>query len=252
MHHLTNDRFCDIITSKEKDNSDNEVNMKIQFLGTGAADWPKIREEGKNEHRRLSSSIVDGILLIDPGPCVFDAMGEYGIDPAQIKYVINTHSHGDHFSQDTLDKLLESGAEFFRTAAGDEVEMGAYKVRALKANHGTCPDAVHFLISDGEKTLFYGLDGAWLLYEEYVAIKNSKPDLAVLDATIGGIDGDFRIFEHNNLAMVLEMKKTLDKYVKKFYISHMARTLHTDHKTLCDHMSPFGVGVARDGLEVEF
>ena len=225
--------------------------MKIQFLGTGAADWPKIRKEGMSEYRRLSSAIIDGVLLIDPGPCVFDAMDEYGIDPEKIKYVINTHKHSDHFSKETLDKLTACGAEFFPMSAGESANIGEYTLHALKANHGTCEGAVHFIISNGEKTLFYGLDGAWLLYEEYVAIKNCKPDLAVLDATIGDRDGDYRIFEHNNLSMVLEIKKTLDPYVKKIYISHMARTLHTDHNTLCERMSPFGVGVAYDGLEVE-
>ena len=46
------------------------------------------------------------------------------------------------------------------------------------------------IITDGERTLFYGLDGAWLLYDEVQAIKEYKPDFAVFDATIGDIDGD--------------------------------------------------------------
>jgi len=42
--------------------------MKITFLGTGAADWPLQREEKMKEFRRLSSALIDGVLLIDPGP----------------------------------------------------------------------------------------------------------------------------------------------------------------------------------------
>ena len=77
------------------------------------------------------------------------------------------------------------------------------------------------------------------------------PDYAVFDATIGMCDGDYRIFEHNNLKMVLEMQKSLKPYIKKFCISHMARTLHTDHQALCENMKSYNIEVAYDGLEVE-
>ena len=53
--------------------------MKLQFLGTGAADWsPKKPEKG--EHRWLSSALINDDLLIDPGPCVFDALEKYSIE----------------------------------------------------------------------------------------------------------------------------------------------------------------------------
>ena len=129
--------------------------------------------------------------------------------------------------------------------------MGKYTVRAYAANHSTATSPVHFIITDGEKTLFYGLDGAWLLYTEVQAIKQFRPDFAVLDATVGFTEGDYRIFEHNNLYMVLEMKKSLEKYIGSFCISHMARTLHTDHETLSEKMSRHGVTVAYDGMETE-
>lgn len=99
--------------------------------------------------------------------------------------------------------------------------------------------------------MFYGLDGAWLLYDEIQAIKKFMPDFAVFDATIGDIDGDYRIFEHNNLNMVLEMKKSLENYIGRFCISHMARTLHTDHETLSEKMKKHNIITAYDGLEIE-
>ncbi|MBO5279874.1 MAG: hypothetical protein J6B55_01500, partial [Clostridia bacterium] len=147
--------------------------------------------------------------------------------------------------------LEDSGAVFFDLCSGDETVIGKYTVRAYRGNHGTCEGTVHFIITDGEKTLFYGLDSAWLLYDEVQAIKKYKPNFAVLDATIGDMDGDYRIFEHNNLNMVIEMKKTLCKYVGSFCISHMARTLHTDHKTLCEKMREHEILVAYDGFETE-
>ena len=47
------------------------------------------------------------------------------------------------------------------------------------------------------------------------------------------------------------MKATLDKHVKRFLISHMARTLHTSHSELVERMKPYGIEVAYDGYEIE-
>ena len=225
--------------------------MKILFLGTGAADWPAERPADAKEHRRLSSALIDDTLLIDPNQCVFDALKEYGKEPAKIKYIINTHPHSDHYCEETVKELEKSGAVFIPFYAGDEKTVGKYTVRAYAANHSTADLPVHFIVSDGAKTLFYGLDGAWLLYGEVQAIKQYRPDLAVLDATVGFIDGDYRIFEHNDLYMVLEMKKSLEKYIGTFCISHMARTLHQDHKALSEKMNGYGVITAYDGMEYE-
>lgn len=225
--------------------------MKIMFLGTGAADWPIKPWENMTEFRRLSSAIIDDTLLIDPGPQVIESMTTYGKDPANVKYIINTHPHGDHFRVETVNALQELGAEFIEFSHGDVKEIGKYTVYAYRANHSTCEKAVHFIITDGEKTIFYGLDGAWLMFEEVQGIKTHKPDFAVFDATIGDVEGDYRIFEHNNLNMVLEMQKTLKPYIKQFSINHMARTLHTPQKQLEERMKPYDVIVAYDGLELE-
>lgn len=224
--------------------------MKILFLGTGAADWPRKKEAGMTEFRRLSSALIDDVLLIDPGPQVREALEELGRSPDRIKYIINTHKHSDHYSEETVKWLESFGAELIDVAAGEEMTIGRYTVWAYSGNHSTCDGTVHFIISDGESTVFYGLDGAWLMYDEVQGIMAHRPTLAVLDATIGFIDGDYRIFEHNNLNMVLEMKKTLSPYVGQFAISHMARTLHTAHEELAESMREHGVIAAYDGLEL--
>ncbi|MBP1587209.1 MAG: MBL fold metallo-hydrolase [Clostridia bacterium] len=223
--------------------------MRIQFLGTGAADWKAVPEDHPG-YRYFSSAVIDGELLIDPGPDVFKSGERYNIDLSGIKYVINTHRHGDHFTVNTLQRLLDAGAEFIPLRVGETVQLSRCSVSAFAANHGTCPDAVHFLIDDGDKRLYYALDGAWLLYEEYQALKRGA-DLLVLDATIGDVPGDYRIFEHNNLNMVREMRETLRPYVKEFIVSHMALTLHGTHEELEKALAACGIKAARDGLEIE-
>ena len=225
--------------------------MKITFLGTGAADWPLEKPLDYTEFRRLSSALIDEDLLIDPGPQVLAALDDIGVSLKKIKFVIITHRHKDHFCTDTLKALEENGASVIEFCANDEKQVGDYKILALSGNHATCPDTLHYIITANGKTLFYALDGAWLLYDEVTAIKKHKPDLAVLDATIGNIEGDYRIFEHNNLNMVLEIQKSLKPYVNKFCISHMARTLHTDHNTLSLSMQKHDIITAYDGLCIE-
>ena len=73
----------------------------------------------------------------------------------------------------------------------------------------------------------------------------------VLDATVGFVEGDYRVFEHNNLNMVIEITRSLRAHVGRFCISHMARTLHTDHAALAAAMAPYGIEVAFDGYEIE-
>ena len=222
--------------------------MKISFLGTGAADWNRLEHSTWPGFRRNASALIDDILLIDPGPDVPDALETFGKDKAGIRYIINTHKHSDHYCKATLADLPD--AVFTELKAGERCQLGPYSIQALPANHATCPGTVHFLISDGEKQLFYGLDGAWLLYEEYQAIREQGTDLAVIDAPIGFVDGDFRFCEHNDLNMVLEMKKTLDPWVRRWCISHMARTLHADHETLRQNMAEHGIETAFDGYEI--
>ena len=66
-----------------------------------------------------------------------------------------------------------------------------------------------FLISDGNKRVFYGLDVEWFMYDEVQTIKEYPVDLAVLNGMMGNVEGDYRIYEHNNLMMFKELKKSL-------------------------------------------
>ena len=226
--------------------------MKLHFLGTGAADWdPKKAEKGK-QFRRFSSLLIDGQLLVDPGPCIFEFAETYGYPHLfdGVKTVINTHRHRDHYCEDSLDRLGLSLTEIenFSVCETDE-----YRITAYPANHATAQDPQHYVIeakADGKK-IFYGCDGAWLLYPVWRALKEQHFDLMIFDCTCGDTPGDFRIFEHNTIAMVEIMTHTLRPYSDRFMVSHMARTLHTDHATLQDRLAPLGIVPAYDDMTVE-
>lgn len=223
--------------------------MKILFLGTGAADY-KIHHRELDGYRRNSSILIDDTLLIDPGPCVPDALDCFGVDASKIKYVLNTHPHSDHCNEQTLALLQANGATFISIADGETTTLNGYRVTALKGNHSI--PVQHFIIDDGKSRLFYGLDAAWLLYEEVRAIEAcGGVELAVLDGTVGFGKGDYRIFEHCDMDMIISMSRVLKKSVGRLFISHMARTLHTDHATLANALAEYNIEVAYDGLVIE-
>lgn len=81
--------------------------MKFRFLGTSAAGgYPNphcrcencvnARESGGKSLRMMCSAIIDNDLVIDLGPDIAGACLRFGIDLANVRWVLQTHSHGDH------------------------------------------------------------------------------------------------------------------------------------------------------------
>ena len=223
--------------------------MKLLFLGTGAADWSREVQDDP-EYRRFSSTLIDDVLLIDPGPHVINALKTFNCDEKKIKYVINTHRHSDHYNKDTLEFLEKSGAEFIDFKAGDKKQVGDYLIEAYEGNHGKI-ETVHFFISDGTKTLFYGLDSSWLMPHEAGRIISKGVDYAILDGTLGDVLGDIRIIEHCDLGMIREIVLSLKKHVGRFCINHYAKQYFPTRAITDEFGRKYGVDTTYDGLEIE-
>ena len=82
--------------------------MRVTFLGTAAAtSYPlafclckfcnTARARGGKDFRRRSSVIINQDLLIDMGPDIVSASFSCGKSIADIRYLLQTHSHSDHF-----------------------------------------------------------------------------------------------------------------------------------------------------------
>jgi len=82
--------------------------MKIQFLGTAAAhSFPltfckcktceECRKLGGKNLRKRSSIIINDELLVDMCPDFVSACFQYGVNVSNLKYLLQTHSHQDHF-----------------------------------------------------------------------------------------------------------------------------------------------------------
>lgn len=250
--------------------------MRLTFLGTGAADWPQ-KKEGTGFARYFSSALINEDLLLDPGPCVQDA--EQDIFPGLldgVTQILLTHSHGDHFSAETVTALaarrpitlyaeteasavvpLVPGLTLKKIIPFIPFRAGKYEVLPLPSNHSTgIPEetTLFYVISENSTNLFYGLDGAWIPNKTFHALQRFSFDAMVFDCTSGEIDGEYRIFEHNTIPMLEYMLRSIRRSFPsmlkpdcQLIAQHMARTLHTGPEELEKRLSSFGMTAAWDG-----
>ncbi|MCR5311440.1 MAG: MBL fold metallo-hydrolase, partial [Lachnospiraceae bacterium] len=79
--------------------------MEITLLGTGGADWPNEPTEGFFRHH--ASILVNGKILVDPGPGIYEYANSLpGVDLSGLSAIFLTHTHPDHYSTDTLEALI--------------------------------------------------------------------------------------------------------------------------------------------------
>lgn len=110
--------------------------IKITFLGTGAATAMPLpfckcetcryaRAFKGKDIRKRAAVMINGALLIDLGPDVPNACIQYDQDLANIKYILQTHAHSDHFD-----------AGHLMTRHKDYAVEGIEEI-ILMASHGT-------------------------------------------------------------------------------------------------------------------
>lgn len=255
--------------------------MRLTFLGTGAHDYsPRLNSDFKDKFdkdaRRSSALLMGESYLIDCGDHILDELRIAGCDPARITDIFNTHQHGDHYNAENLRAIAEctrgtlrlwvrEGTELSEIDGVEivymtpfvryEVAEGIYVI-GMPANHADAMNPQHFIFELGERKLFYGCDGGWLLNATYNYMRNGRFDLMVLDCTVGDYVGDFRLGEHNSIPMIRLMlpsfKTTkITKENTEIYLSHIAPSLHAPHAETEKIARDMGCILAYDGLIVE-
>lgn len=205
--------------------------MKINFLGTGAYERiPSLfcncptcvlaREKGKKEIRTQAQVLLNDDLLIDFGMDNYIHEIKSGVNFSNIKYVLITHAHEDHFITEELAMRDDMGSKnvscpdmkilgglgaqklftdakthkcsFTLAEKFNTYSVGDYMVTVLPALHGTV-DPRTYLISNGNKTLYYCLDTGHPNEQTYNYIKenNVKIDAVICDCTYGVLDITF-------------------------------------------------------------
>ena len=250
--------------------------MKIEFIGTGAADWWHREKDGKftpvyenGMLRRFTSTLIDDTILIDGTITVNDSLDKLKGVPV----MLYTHSHYDHYDAEFLKAAAPSkvfcheswsercGAEGLKF--GETREIAGYSVTILPSNHSTDDAAEQtgiYLIEKGDEKLLYSTDGAWITNAAYHIIKKHAPlTCCVFDGTVGdAYPDDWRVFEHNTLPMVRTMRSALLKAGllregSKVFVTHLARTLHPSQTELenFEKSQPLPLIIAYDGMVSE-
>lgn len=251
--------------------------MKILFLGTGAADWEeKDWNAGTPGARFLTTALIDGHILIDCGPTLFRSAEAAGADLSAVDTVLLTHLHDDHYNVASLTRLAglrpftlyaeEQSAAHIPAISGmtvrplplfAETPLEGGSVTALPANHRVGSPApnhpVHYVLRQGDHTLFWGCDGHRLLCDSWAYLRRLHFDCMVLDATFGDAPALPTYFEHNNLMHLTEMaaifrRAGMIRPGGQIVMCHMSRDQHDSHEVLSARMKQKGIVVACDAM----
>lgn len=252
----------------------------LLFCGTGAADY--VKPEPEQEFRKYTHSLLNDTILLDIGSMTYQFEEDAVLKArfARVRQVLITHTHSDHFSREALLRLAQDNGAITvyldasctdmvpehpsitvcPVSNGDTLSFDGYTVHVFSSNHLTerANEQTHHYVIDtpSGKSVFYGLDGAWLRTDEAKYLMHHPVDLMVLDAT-SAVSNDFRTFEHNTLDMLKLMIPVLHangmlKQDGMIYADHLAKTLHPAHNAAAAALSAIGMQTAYDGLCIEF
>lgn len=252
--------------------------MQISYIGTGADDFLPGEFSRHGEYRRRSAATIDGVLEIDL------AAGTPTERLRGVQEVLYTHSHRDHFDLEMLaalaaDRMLTvylpvdlarriagqipPTVTLVPLSAGDTVETAlGYRVVALAAGHRVAAypqeTPLHYCIERCGKKLYWGTDGAWIVPETWERLRAERPfDRMILDGTLGDVEGDARVFVHNDLSMVKTLaavfrREKLLRRGGRIFVTHISRDSQYPHEALVAKLAPFGIDVAYDDREDVF
>lgn len=258
--------------------------MKLLFLGTGAAGW-----SGKDPalcdfrgiDRRCTSLLIDDCILVDPNAQAIEAIQTYGVDPLKITSVLISHSHGDHFSAETLKFLADThkidvygdDGYLWKLPESENLTFHAMKRRkpvntpfgrltAVLSTHDvedTEEFCLHYILERDGKTLFYGPDGAWFGGGTWYEMELHHFDIAILDATFGDDPSKTRFnsshiwFYHNSASMLKTIRDAMfDKKIADdktlFVADHLSGYYYPNIEECHKIFDPMGYIPAFDGL----
>ncbi len=276
--------------------------MKINLLGTGAYERIPamfcecevcrlaLSKKGKNV-RTQTSALIDDNLLIDFGQDNYAHFLQSGKRFTSIKGVLITHTHTDHYFPHDLvmvgdayghnqmqpvtvmgnaeaKRIFENdkeiaGCNFIELTPYLPYEFDKYTITPLPAVHQT-ENPYCYIISDGEKTIFYSLDTSLMSNEVYEWLKNSriKIDCVICDCTCGLLNwencyGHMSLIDCVSHRDKLLQSKNISKETK-FIITHFSHNAlfnaegkAVTHEELQEIASEKDMQVAYDGYEIE-
>lgn len=230
--------------------------MEIKFLGTGAAEgFPAVfcncdyckaaRAIGESEFRTRSQVLIDGCLSVDFPPEAYVNSLKYGFNLGDVKYILATHSHMDHFyAHDFIlrgykyAKVNEPRLYIYGNAevssvfnectaremkpqiAPDisvcvlkpyqKIQVGEYKVLTLPARHSKTEDCLLYYIERGGKGYLHLYDTGGLDDKafQFLAENSAKARVVAMDCTFTEYTSDFQA-RHMGIENDMAIKRKL-------------------------------------------
>ncbi|NLK07929.1 MAG: hypothetical protein GX316_04420 [Firmicutes bacterium] len=267
--------------------------MDIFYLGTGASEgWPalfcqcsacaKARELGGKNLRSRTSVQIDGEYKFDVPPDTYHHVLTHGLNLSNIKHLIVTHCHGDHYYWQELqhrsapfahiyddtgldvygdvwveeladwERLARGGIRFNLIEANSSYDVGDARLHAFQANHFIDKGALIYVFEKDGISLLYGNDTGFFYEEVWDRLKDFKLDVVSLDCTHGEDD----VWNnHMGIPAILETRSRMLKegiahdetIFVATHFSHNGRLLHHE---LEEVLNPQGFVVAYDGMRL--
>ena len=245
------------------------------MLGTGYGEC-KNKKKYSKEYRGRGGVLIDEQLLIDAPSDIFDVASELGFDRMfdTVTAVLISHSHDGHFSAAAIDRLASRkrvrvfasrevlsklsdnpNIEKYEIGVFTQFSVGSFTVSALPSNHSTdiySEECFNFLI-EGEKNLFYALDGGFINKRAFHILKHVKLDAVILDGSLDLENMGEESLYHNDIQTLIRIKKIFESSQiagerTRFIVSHVPtdkkREVHTE---LSPIVAKHGMALAYDG-----
>jgi phosphoribosyl 1,2-cyclic phosphate phosphodiesterase len=275
--------------------------MKILFLGTAAAEgWPglfctcdicrRALEAGGKNIRTRPSMLIDGQILIDPGPDLYHHVLTHGLRLADLSGILVTHSHADHIAArefhftyppfayrdmtrplpvcgnaEVLDLIrkavrCDDDAEIRKSFAldlclvepGRSFQIADHTITPLWADHAETEQCVFYHVETAGKSFLQANDTGYLPDQTWAWLENRRIDGVSLDCTNG------KLKDRKNHMGVDGIIDVVERLRKQGQLAPTAPALATHfshnggllHHELESALGPADIAVAYDGLEV--
>lgn len=264
------------------------------FLGTAAAEgYPGLfcccdncteaKRLGGPNLRARSSILVDGELLVDIPPDILSRVHSARIDLCNLRALLVTHSHPDHFSFHQLvfrrhpfalteieeltvvgspvvaglirerysDKLEDMKIELLPLEPFGTVQVGGCRVTSIEAVHKTdYPEetSYNYIIERGGKSLLYACDTGPYGDDVLDFLKDFEIDAAILECTM--CFHTSKVFAYH---MGFEEVFSLSKWLREHPLRAGGRIIatHFSHGSCPPHEELSGI-LGREGVEAAY
>ncbi len=275
--------------------------MEIQYLGTASAEGlpalfcsceicKRAREAKGKELRTRTQALVDKKILIDLPPDTYMHSLKYSLELGQVRHLLITHSHMDHFfpvelihrhehfghyaegilqvyGNEAVEKAfydavlidrfrvhpLDDAVRFVRIEPFADFMADGYHMIPIPADHDRRETCFIYVIEKDGKCLLYGHDtGMNLSQEAWDCIFGRTYDLISLDATMGKNHSEGY---HMGLPDALEMVRRLKEQGcirpdTVKVINHFSHNGKMTHEELEIFAEEHGLTAAYDGMKV--